>query len=347
MSTSVSQTTDSKLWSLLFGSLPHPACVVRNGLVYDTNEAMQRLTGFKRDDALGQRLVDTLPTAVAEKILTQLQRKQEGQVSCTVYVNSVPMLYTCRWKTVTDADPGAFLLVMEPAVSSSLPTALEKDLYDDLVEQRNLVEDLLETDELERKKFSDYLHDEVGSLLATAKHQLNLATQSLNTNTNASLTEIDKSIGLVDRSIERLRFVAMHAAPVSIEFGLPRAVQYLADTLSKQRNVGVRVILLPEDMRLPKNLETVTYRIVQELLGNAIRHADANEVILQLVQHPASVSIMAEDNGKGFDYKKEKRKKGAVGLRKIMHRVELFDGKMDVDSAPGKGTVVTVDLPFS
>lgn len=276
-----------------------------------------------------------------------MNRKTEGQQSCTVYLNGMPLLYTCRWKTITEADPGAYMFVMEPAVSTALPTALEKDLYDDLQEQRTLVDLLLETDELERKKFSDYLHDEVGSLLATAKHQLNIASQSLNTNSTTSLAEIDKSIGLVDRSIEQLRHIAMHTAPVSVEFGLTRAVQYLADRLSKQKNVSVRVILLPEEMLLPKNVETVAYRIVQELLGNAIRHSDATEVIVHLVQHPASVSIMAEDNGKGFDYKKEKRKKESVGLRKIMHRVELFDGKMDVDSAPGKGTVITVDLPFS
>lgn len=347
MSSPVSQIAESRLWSLLFGTLPHPACVVRNGLVYDSNEAMQRLTGIGRDDALGQLLSDVVPAAAVEKMQTQMQRRAEGQMTCTVYHNGMPMLYTCRWKTITNADPGAFLVIMEPAVTSSLPTALEKDLYDDLVEQRNLFELLLETDELERKKFSDYLHDEVGSLLATAKHQLNIASQSLNGNTGTSLSEIDKSIGLVDRSIRQLRDIAMHAAPVSVEFGLPRAVQYLADTLSKQNNASVRVILLPEDMRLPKNLETIAYRIVQELLSNAIRHSGAHEVILQLIQHPASVNIVAEDNGKGFDYKKEKRKNGAVGLRKIMHRVELFNGKMEVDSALGKGTVVTVDLPFS
>ena len=347
MSTPTSNATESKLWTLLFGALPHPACVIRRGLVYDANPAMQRITGLDRDDLLGQRLVDLLPAAKTEKIHARMRRSPEGQQPCTVYVNGVPLLYTCRWKSASAADPTASVLVLEPMLSNAMPTALEKDLYDDLRDQRNLMELLIETDELERKKFSDYLHDDVGSLLATTKHQLNLALLSLNETHDASIAEINKSIGLVDRSINRLRVIAMQTAPVSVEFGLTRAVQYLADTLNKSSNGSVRVIIMPDEIRLPKSLETVAYRIVQELLSNAMRHADAPEVILQLIQHPASVSIIVEDNGKGFDARKEKRKPGGVGLRKIVQRVGLFNGKVDVDSAPGKGTMVTIDIPFS
>jgi signal transduction histidine kinase len=338
----VAVRTEPKLWNLLFDTLPQPACVVRNGLVFDINSSMQRLLNTDDSDWLGQELATLLPASPSDKIYARMQRNGDGQLPCTLFINGVSMLYTCKWKSISASDD-SFLLILEP-VSSVLPTALEKDLYEDLQEQRDLIELMIETEEMEHKKFSDYLHDEVGSLLATAKHQLDIASQSLHNNASASLQEINKSIDLVDRSINQLRTIAMHTAPVSVEFGLISALQYLSETLNRKSNLNVKLIFIPENISLPRSLEIITYRTVQELLNNSIRHSEATEIILQLVQHPTSLSIIVEDNGKGFDYRKEKSKKGTIGLKKIMQRVELFDGKIEVDSTPGKGTVITIDL---
>ena len=337
-----SSVVQSKLWSLLFDQLPYPACIVHNGNISDTNRAMQQLLNEDAAELTGRSLSDVLPASPSDKVYDRMTRVAEGRMPCTLMVNNQPMLYTCKWM-ILPRITSAYLLMFEPSLSM-MPTALEKDLYDDLQQQRNLIELMIETDELERKKFSDYLHDDIGSLLATAKHQLDIASQTLHTNTIHSKTEVDKSIALVDESIRQLRRLAMQTAPVSIEFGLSRAVNFLIDTLNKKVNASIQLIFLPDEMRLPRGLEIIVYRIVQELLTNCIRHSGANEIILQIIQHSNSVSIISEDNGKGFDAKKEKRKKGAVGLKKIMQRVELFDGKMQIDSSPGQGSIVTIDL---
>lgn len=335
----------SKLWSLLFDQLSHPSCIVHRNKISDTNRAMQHLLNEDASELTGRALGEVLPASPSDKVYQRMIRVPEGRMPCTLMVNGNPLLYTCKWITLQHIE-SCYLLMFEPSLSM-MPTALEKDLYDDLQQQRNLIELMIETDELERKKFSDYLHDDIGSLMATAKHQLDIASQTLHTNTAYSKTEVDKSIALVDESIRQLRRLAMQTAPVSIEFGLSRAVRFLIDTLNKKSAANIQLILLPEDMRFPRGLEIIVYRIVQELLSNCIRHSGANEIILQIIQHSNSVSIISEDNGKGFDAKKEKRKKGAVGLKKIMQRVELFDGKMQIDSTLGQGSIVTIDLSLA
>jgi signal transduction histidine kinase len=332
----------SNSWSLLFDQLPHPACTVHRGRIADANRAMQFLLKESALELTGRSLSDALPTTANEKLFDRMKRSAEGTLSCTLSAYGQPMLYNCKWVALAGLDD-AYLLTFEPGMSV-MPTALEKDLYDDLRDQRNLIELMIETDEMERKKFSDYLHDEIGSLLATTKHQLDILTASLHHDIAQSKTELDKSVVLVDESIRQLRRIAMQTAPVSIEFGLPRAVRFLIDVLNKKAGIGIQLILLPEDLQLPRSLEIVVYRIVQELLTNCISHSGATEIILQIVLHTSSVTIVTEDNGKGFDFKKEKRKKGTVGLKKIMQRVELFDGKMQIDSKPGQGSIVTIDL---
>jgi signal transduction histidine kinase len=335
----------SSVWSLLFDQLPHPACILRKGTILDANRAMQQMLNDDISELTGRSLREVLPSLPSEKILERMAQGKEGGLSCTIPLKSNAMLYTCKW-TAFRTIRNAYFLVLEPSVSMT-PTVLENDLYEDLQQQRNLIELMIETDELERKKFSDFLHDEIGSLLATAKHQLDIAAQTIKSDVSISQHELDKSIGLVDESIRQLRRLAMQTAPVSIEFGLSRAVRYWIESLQKKTSAHVQLILLPEEMKLPRSLEVVVYRIVQELLNNSINHSGASEIILQIVQHANSVNIILEDNGKGFDAKKEKRKKGTVGLKKIMQRVELFDGKLQIDSSPGRGSVVTIDLATS
>jgi len=306
---------------------------------------MQRMLNEDVSELTGRALADVLPATPLEKIYERMTRMPEGLMPCTLSVNGTAMLYNCKWLALPRVS-STYLLMFEPGLSV-MPTALEKDLYDDLQQQRNLIELMIETDELERKKFSDYLHDDIGSLLATAKHQLDMASQALHTDAVNSKAEVDKSIGLVDESIRQLRRLAMQTAPVSIEFGLARAVRFLIDVLNKKSPSNIQLILLPEEIKLPRGLEIIVYRIVQELLNNCISHSGANEIILQIILHANSVSIISEDNGKGFDAKKEKRKKGTVGLKKIMQRVELFDGKMQIDSSLGQGSIVTIDLSLA
>ncbi|MBP9932163.1 MAG: ATP-binding protein, partial [Chitinophagaceae bacterium] len=97
--------------------------------------------------------------------------------------------------------------------------------------------------------------------------------------------------------------------------------------------------------RMHENIESVSFRVLQELMNNIMKHAQATEVTIQLIREGAEFTIMIEDNGKGFDVQKIK-KEGGIGLKNIESRVAYLNGRIDYDSQPGRGTTVTVDIPL-
>jgi signal transduction histidine kinase len=102
--------------------------------------------------------------------------------------------------------------------------------------------------------------------------------------------------------------------------------------------------LIDLEERLPADLEKALFRMCQELLNNSIRHGNASHVYIQVINHGDSIVLMVEDDGVGFDPKNTTR---GSGLRNIWSRSAVFDGIVDIDSAPGKGTVTTVEIPLS
>jgi hypothetical protein len=99
------------------------------------------------------------------------------------------------------------------------------------------------------------------------------------------------------------------------------------------------------DESLEYNTEINIYRIVQELLTNIIRHAQANEVTIQMIKSSDNINLTVEDNGRGFDAEEAKKKKG-MGLSNIELRVKKLAGSWNIDSGRGKGTTTIIDIPI-
>jgi len=99
------------------------------------------------------------------------------------------------------------------------------------------------------------------------------------------------------------------------------------------------------DERLDSNMETVLYRVIQECVTNAIKHAGATTLDISLIKDKEGISGTIEDNGKGFDTT-DKEKFEGIGLKNITTRIEYLKGTVDFDSAPGRGTVVALFVPL-
>ena len=97
------------------------------------------------------------------------------------------------------------------------------------------------------------------------------------------------------------------------------------------------------DTRIEKSSEIIIYRIIQELLNNIMKHAAATEAMVQLIKEEGRLSIIVEDNGKGFDTALLKENKGA-GLTNIQSRVDYLKGRLDIHAEPGKGTLVNIEF---
>lgn len=205
---------------------------------------------------------------------------------------------------------------------------------------------LLRGQEEERTRLSRELHDGIGSMLSGIKFSLGAMKG------NMVLAEKDAqlftgTLQKLDETIAEMRRVAHSMMPEALlRLGLDAAISDYCDSLQASGKVMVRYQPFGMDKRLPNDVEIVVYRIVQELFTNVIKHAEATEIILQIMQHDGMLSLTFEDNGVGMTVGDNFGIAGA-GLKNIRARVEYLRGQFDLRSTVGKGTSAHIEIPLS
>jgi two-component system, NarL family, sensor kinase len=126
-------------------------------------------------------------------------------------------------------------------------------------------------------------------------------------------------------------------------FGLDEAVKEYCNTNNTTKLLTVKYQSVGMDSRLDRSIEIIIYRIVQELLNNIMKHATATDAFVQIVKEYNRLSVVMEDNGKGFDTVTLKNNRGA-GLTSIQSRVDYLRGKLDIHSGEGKGTLFNLEF---
>ncbi len=128
-----------------------------------------------------------------------------------------------------------------------------------------------------------------------------------------------------------------------MKFGLKAALEQLQETISDSAGIQVQFITSGLTGRLPYESEMNLYRVVQELVSNTIKYSGATKITLQIGQQEDELNLMYEDNGKGFDLSKVKR---GMGLDNIENRVKRLSGNLHIDSTPGYGMTVIIEIPI-
>ncbi|MFC6225483.1 ATP-binding protein [Hymenobacter artigasi] len=215
-----------------------------------------------------------------------------------------------------------------------------------LQQERQLLatEAMLKGQEEERARLARDLHDGLGGMLSTVKLYLGSARGNL-VLTPESARLFSRSIEHLDSSIQEMRRVARDLMPEALlTFGLPAAVQDLCETIQhSQTTLRVQCEVFGLEARLPQRTELVVYRLVQELLNNVLKHAEARQVIVQITRHEQQVQVVVEDDGRGFEAAARPLNTG-VGLRSLQARVDYLGGTLEVQSQPGQGTAVTIEF---
>ncbi|WP_284460995.1 ATP-binding protein [Chryseobacterium sp.] len=207
-------------------------------------------------------------------------------------------------------------------------------------EELSLTKAILDGEERERERIARDLHDGLGGMLAGVK--INFSTWSSSHLDAEKDQEFYRILGQLDSSVSELRHVARNLMPESLlNFGLETALQDLCEFyIRKDLEIDFQAIDIEKD--LPVTIQLNIYRIVQELLANAIKHAEASNILLQCSQSGKNFLITIEDNGKGFEKDIEKTSK-SMGLRNLKNRVNYLRGKMEV-SSDTQGTTVNIEL---
>ena len=225
---------------------------------------------------------------------------------------------------------------------------LEKQKNLNLIKEQELtaINAMVDGQEKERKQIAEDLHDNLGSVLATLKlHFENLRINQEKKKIDQE-TLYNKTEKLIDEAYLKVRSIA-HAknAGVIANQGLLLAIQMMAEKISSADKLKIEVIHFGLDKRLENNLELTVFRIIQELLTNIIKHAEAKNATINISLYNKNLNIIIEDDGKGFDIKKVDLQNG-MGISSIKTRVEHLKGTFTVDATLGKGSSILLDIPI-
>lgn len=198
------------------------------------------------------------------------------------------------------------------------------------------VQAALDGETAERNRLAKDLHDGLGSMLSVVKYNL----PEMKTGVILEKESVDrfrKAVDMLDSSIQELRRVAHHMMPESlIRFGLKASLADFCDAIP-----NTHFHYYGNEERLSSKMEILIYRSVHELVNNALKHSEADKIDVQIIQEWDRLSLVVQDNGKGFD---SNTRYAGMGLENIKERVESYGGKMFISSAIGKGTEIHIEL---
>jgi signal transduction histidine kinase len=210
-------------------------------------------------------------------------------------------------------------------------------------ELRRLSNQLVRTQEEERKGLSRELHDEVGQMLTALRMEIGRAERAQALGSPAFGQTMAECKALVDRMMHIVRDLAMGLRPSMLDdLGLEPALSWQARDFSRRYNVPVDLSVDGDLERLPDPQRTCVYRVVQEALTNCAKHSAATEIQVKVVRGRTRLDVSVRDNGVGMASTTPHR---GLGLTGIKERVKDINGAASIETRPGGGTVVHITLP--
>jgi signal transduction histidine kinase len=198
---------------------------------------------------------------------------------------------------------------------------------------------MIEGQEKERERLARDLHDDLGSQLAAIKWQLE--------NIDPQKTDFSKTHSQINDVYEDVRRISHNLMPMSLsKAGLPSALEDLSHKMSGTKKLHIDVQTIGLEKRLDSTTEITLFRVIQEAMKNILNHAEAKNVIIQLINDGNLLALTIEDDGKGFDIQDAEKASG-LGLKSMKSRIEYLNGKMDIKSKVGKGTSMYVEVPIA
>ncbi|WP_342084608.1 sensor histidine kinase [Dyadobacter sp. OTU695] len=212
----------------------------------------------------------------------------------------------------------------------------------EMVHQKKILESIVASQENERERIARDLHDEVGASLSAVRLFVSQIQYEKSPEEMKGLAA--RSGQIIGDVVKDVRQIAHNLSPVIIEnFGFAGAVKIL---LRRMEDAGMHIRCAIDDPAevLSSHQQLVLYRIIQEVIGNVVKHAEASEIVFDLHHNGSQLSLIMSDNGKGFDMRSGQKAAG-MGMSTIRTRTDLLGAKLELHSAPGEGTRFEIEMP--
>jgi PAS domain S-box-containing protein len=319
------------------------------GNVTDANKACEKLLGysvdelvskkasnFLQDDALG------LARQIRKKLLSGERIEQRYEQHLQRRDGSEAIIELASRLITADGKPIGFENIGRDVTD-------ERKMRDNL---RFYLKQVLQAQEEERKRISRELHDDAGQSLLLLMHRLDaLASDPANRLSKQAKDKVTRLHRLAVKILDGLRRYAQELRPAILDhMGLVAALGWMAENLERDRRTKVIVEVRGTECELSPEAKLVLFRIAQEALNNVKRHSDATKAVVKLEYEPQKIIMTITDNGKGFEPPErlsDLASIGKLGLTGMEERARLLGGTLRVQSMPGEGTAVTVELPLN
>ncbi|SHF89419.1 sensor histidine kinase [Ornithinibacillus halophilus] len=220
------------------------------------------------------------------------------------------------------------------------------ELLNEAKEKQEFSLKIIEAQEEERKRISREIHDGPAQMLANILLRSELVDRTFREgSTEEALQEIKSVRRMVRSSLYEVRRIIYDLRPMALDdLGLIPTIKKYVATTADYNNVKIDFQAIGEDKRLKQQYEIAFFRLVQEALQNAIKHANATLIQVKIEICSSNLTLVVKDNGQGFDPKIRRDKSfGIMGMRE---RVEMFDGEININSKIGSGTTIIVSVPY-
>lgn len=303
---------------------------------YDDDEMKEGLNWWKlnihEDDQY--KIFDKLQLALHEKNVETLHNEYRFKCKDGSYKIIVDWLSILR-----DEDGKAYRIIVSMQDYTE-QRDLEKQLTEkEVVYRRQLARTVMDTQESERRKLAEELHDNVNQLLGVVK----LYIEHSITNDNIREGLLRKSNEYIDKAIVELRNLSKNLAPPLLkELGLEHSVNSLADVIAGVQDINITVDMLDfDDEGLTESHMLMIYRVIQEQLNNITKHAKAKNVSITIKKTDTKVQLTVIDDGVGVDLSANNT---GMGLRNIRNRIELYQGRVEMITSPNNGFILKVEF---
>ena len=210
-------------------------------------------------------------------------------------------------------------------------------------QELKLVNAMMDGQERERKRIAQDLHDRLGSMLSAIKMQFSALESWIGKLVNEQQQQFHHVFRLLDDAVAEVRRVSHDMVRGSLsQFGLKRTLEDLCASIETPGKLHVELSVFGMEERLDLKMEITIYRLVQEMVSNALKHSRADHLTIQLTRSEDAINLIVEDNGIGFDPKKVEE---GMGMGNLRQRAAEFKGVVNIDSRKGRGTSISVDLP--
>lgn len=214
------------------------------------------------------------------------------------------------------------------------------------LQQQASIRAVLEAEENERTRIAKDLHDSVGQMLSAARMNVSALIQDIPPGNPSLIAQVQKIAELVDESCTEVRAVSHSMMPAALQRN--NLLEALQTLITRTTNNKIEIQFHTEG--IPQHINPTTssilYRIIQECISNALKHAEASLIDIALYYEPDGISIKMEDDGKGFLANATDNGTG-MGLQNIKARIEYLNGTLEFQSAPQKGTLIAIFIPLN